>query len=262
MTVNRSHTETVRRRFERDGRQLRRHLPRRTLLVVALVQPGLSQGHLRALRDHLRRSGRRQRQGRPRRRLRLGRVLGRLRAPRRAARRRRRFLAGMLEIARQEAVAHGVADRCEFRREDFMTAAFDEAFDVGIAMGVFDYLPEPVPFLAKMASLTSGKIIASFPGHSLVREPLRTWRYRLSGKGAVCFYHRADVARIAAAAGLREPRIIPSARRAPASSSSVAAWPTALSAVSVAGSRGVTPLYADLESALILPIDPPRRPQG
>ena len=30
----------------------------------------------------------------------------------------------------------------------------------------------------------------------------------------------------------------------------------------MAGSRGVTPLYADLESALILPIDPPRRHQG
>jgi 2-polyprenyl-3-methyl-5-hydroxy-6-metoxy-1,4-benzoquinol methylase len=209
MTVNRSHTETVRRRFERDAgsfdaiyrverswssrwfnRVFRKAIFERYEITFAeagdvsgkaVLDVGCGSGVYSA--DFARRGARR--------------VVG------------VDFSAGMREIARQEAVAHGVADRCEFRREDFMTAAFDEAFDVGIAMGVFDYLPEPVPFLAKMASLTSGKIIASFPGHSLVREPLRTWRYRLSGKGAVCFYHRADVARIAAAAGLREPRIIP-----------------------------------------------------
>ncbi len=35
-----------------------------------------------------------------------------------------------------------------------------------------------------------------------------------------------------------------------------------LQEVYLAGSTGVTPVYADLESALILPIDPPRHSQG
>jgi 2-polyprenyl-3-methyl-5-hydroxy-6-metoxy-1,4-benzoquinol methylase len=119
------------------------------------------------------------------------------------------FSANMLALAEHEAAAQGVADRCEFRREDFMASATDESFDISVAMGVFDYLPEPVPFLRKMASLTSARVIVSFPGHSVVRERLRTLRYRLSGKGSVFFYERADVERIAAEAGLRRSRIIP-----------------------------------------------------
>jgi 2-polyprenyl-3-methyl-5-hydroxy-6-metoxy-1,4-benzoquinol methylase len=119
------------------------------------------------------------------------------------------FSANMLALAAQEAAAQEVADRCEFRREDFMTSASDESFDISVGMGVFDYLPEPVPFLRKMALQTNAKVIASFPGHSVVRERLRTLRYRLSGKGRVFFYRQADVARIAAEAGLREVRIIP-----------------------------------------------------
>jgi len=119
------------------------------------------------------------------------------------------FSANMLALAAQEAAAQGVADRCEFRREDFMTSASDESFDISVAMGVFDYLPQPVAFLRKMALQTNAKVIASFPGHSVVRERLRTLRYRLSGKGRVFFYRQADVASIAADAGLREVRIIP-----------------------------------------------------
>jgi hypothetical protein len=113
------------------------------------------------------------------------------------------------QLAAQEAAAQGVADRCEFRREDFMTSSSDESFDISVAMGVFDYLPQPVAFLRKMAAQTNAKVIASFPGHSVVRERLRTLRYRLSGKGRVFFYRQADVTRIAAEAGLREVRIIP-----------------------------------------------------
>jgi 2-polyprenyl-3-methyl-5-hydroxy-6-metoxy-1,4-benzoquinol methylase len=119
------------------------------------------------------------------------------------------FSANMLALAAQEVAAQGVADRCEFRREDFMTSASDESFDISVAMGVFDYLPQPVAFLRKMAAQTNAKVIASFPGHSVVRERLRTLRYRLSGKGRVFFYRQADVTRIAAEAGLHDIRVIP-----------------------------------------------------
>ena len=119
------------------------------------------------------------------------------------------FSANMLALAEQEAAAQGVADRCEFRRCDFMKSDEDESFDVSVAMGVFDYLPEPAPFLRKMAAQTSAKVIVSFPGHSLVREHLRTLRYRLSGRGSVFFYTRTDVERLASAAGLQRSRIIP-----------------------------------------------------
>ena len=118
------------------------------------------------------------------------------------------FSGNMLKIARQEAAQHGVADRCEFVLADFMELDLDEWFDVSVAMGVFDYVPEQVPFLRKMAELTTGKLIVAFPGRSLLREPARRLRYRLTGKGEIYLYDREDVEHIAAEAGLRDKEII------------------------------------------------------
>ena len=118
------------------------------------------------------------------------------------------FSGNMLELARQEAEQHGVADRCEFIQADFLALYLEDKFDVSIAMGVFDYVPDQVTFLRKMVALTTGKVIVAFPGHSLVREPARRLRYRLSGKGEIYLYGREDVERIATEAGLRDREII------------------------------------------------------
>jgi SAM-dependent methyltransferase len=119
------------------------------------------------------------------------------------------FSANMLALARQEAASHGVAGTCEFILGDFLEVPITEHFDVTIAMGVFDYLPEPLPFLEKMVSVTSGKVIISFPGHSLVRERLRRQRYKLLGKGDVHFYSEADVRLLAEQSGLCEYLLVP-----------------------------------------------------
>ena len=118
------------------------------------------------------------------------------------------FSGNMLEIARQEAQQHGIAERCDFIQADFLDLELDEKFDISVAMGVFDYVPEQVRFLRKMVALTTGKVIVAFPGHSLLREPARRLRYRLSGKGEIFLYGREDVERIATEAGLREKEII------------------------------------------------------
>ena len=118
------------------------------------------------------------------------------------------FSGNMLELARQEAEQHGVADRCEFIQADFLVLDLEDKFDVSIAMGVFDYVPDQVTFLRKMVALTTGKVIVAFPGHSLLREPARRLRYRLSGKGEIYLYGREDVERIATEAGLRDTEII------------------------------------------------------
>jgi 2-polyprenyl-3-methyl-5-hydroxy-6-metoxy-1,4-benzoquinol methylase len=118
------------------------------------------------------------------------------------------FSGNMLKIASQEAEQHGVADRCDFIQADFLELELDEKFDISIAMGVFDYVPDQVTFLRKMVALTTGKAIVAFPGHSLLREPARRLRYRLSGKGEIYLYSREDVERIATQAGLLEKEII------------------------------------------------------
>ena len=122
------------------------------------------------------------------------------------------FSGSMLELARGEAATHGVAGACEFRRADFTQADLKgERFDVVIAMGVFDYLPEPESFLKKMAELASqnGRLIASFPGHSIVRERARKLRYRFTRRGYVRFYDDGEVRALAARAGVGATRIVP-----------------------------------------------------
>jgi 2-polyprenyl-3-methyl-5-hydroxy-6-metoxy-1,4-benzoquinol methylase len=118
------------------------------------------------------------------------------------------FSGNMLRLAREEAARRSVDKVCEFRQTDFSEAAFDESFDVAIAMGVFDYLPTPAPFLQKMASVTRGKVIASFPGHSIVREPARRLRYKLTRRGSVHFYDRKDIEALASSAGFQTYDIV------------------------------------------------------
>jgi SAM-dependent methyltransferase len=118
------------------------------------------------------------------------------------------FSGNMLELAREEAERHQVADKCEFIQADFLEIQLEDKFDISIAMGVFDYVPDQVAFLRKMVELTTGKVIVAFPGHSLLREPARRLRYRLAGKGEIYLYGQDDVERIATEAGLRAKEII------------------------------------------------------
>jgi len=118
------------------------------------------------------------------------------------------FSENMLELARQEAEQHRVADRCEFIQADFLEVQLEDKFDISIAMGVFDYVPDQVAFLRRMVALATGKVIVAFPSHSLLREPARRLRYKLAGKGDMYLYGRDDVERIAGEAGLRNREII------------------------------------------------------
>jgi ubiquinone/menaquinone biosynthesis C-methylase UbiE len=118
------------------------------------------------------------------------------------------FSGNMLELARQEAEQHQVADRCEFIQADFLKIQLEDKFDISIAMGVFDYVPDQVTFLRKMVELTTDKVIVAFPGHSLLREPARRLRYKLAGKGEIYLYSQDDVERIATEVGLRDKEII------------------------------------------------------
>src|SRR5690349_21479497 len=118
------------------------------------------------------------------------------------------YAPGMLSLAREYALANGVADRCEFVQGDFTTEVINQRFDVVIAVGVFDYQDKPVEFMRKMVQHCSGRIIATFPGRSLIRMPLRKFRYWL-GNCPVLFYREDEVRDIATRAGIRKIQIIP-----------------------------------------------------
>ncbi len=117
------------------------------------------------------------------------------------------YSGGMLLLARELAAGQGVADRCEFIQRDFMAQPLPEHFDVVIAIGVFDYQPQALEFLRAMTAACRGKVIATFPGRSLVRMPLRRFRYWL-GNCPVLFYREAEVRALAEQAGFSKFSVI------------------------------------------------------
>jgi len=118
------------------------------------------------------------------------------------------YAAGMLALAADYARDNGVADRCQFIQGDFTTRQLDERFDVAIAIGVFDYQDQPVEFMRRLKESCRGKVIASFPGRSLIRMPLRRFRYWL-GNCPVFFYRESEVRHIGEQAGFQKVEIIP-----------------------------------------------------
>ncbi len=118
------------------------------------------------------------------------------------------FSARMLELARAFAGSHPDGERCEFVRGDFLERDGADRHDAVVALGVFDYVSDPVPFLRKMSQAARHIVVASFPGVSLVRMPLRKIRYALR-QCPVYFYRRKELDAIARAAGLTDYRLRP-----------------------------------------------------
>lgn len=118
------------------------------------------------------------------------------------------FSERMIEMAREFCRTHGVAERCEFVRADFLEQEFAEKFDFVVALGVFDYVTDARAMLKKMAGLATGKVIGSFPAVSPVRAPLRKLRYA-ARHCPVYFYTKKELAAIGADAGLADYRLLP-----------------------------------------------------
>lgn len=111
------------------------------------------------------------------------------------------FSRPMLEMARQYAAAAGVGDRCEFREGNFVEMAFDRPFDAVMAIGLFDYIREPVPFLEEIRGLARRKFVATFPTVWTWRVVPRWVRLRLKGC-PVYFFTPRRVRELYARAGL------------------------------------------------------------
>lgn len=118
------------------------------------------------------------------------------------------FSTNMIDLARDYARRHDVEARCEFVLGDVFTHAFTENFDVVVALGVFDYVSEPQVLLRRMRELAGNKVVASFPGWSLLRAPLRKARYWLRDC-PVYFSTQKQLFRICRDAGLEDHELVP-----------------------------------------------------
>jgi len=88
----------------------------------------------------------------------------------------------------------------EFTCADFMSYRTEERFDAVIAMGLFDYIQDPVAVLEKMRGLARHSVLASFPSRNFYRTPIRKIRYRLKDC-PVWFYDGERIERLVRASG-------------------------------------------------------------
>jgi SAM-dependent methyltransferase len=103
------------------------------------------------------------------------------------------FSEPMIELARARLVRF--SDRVELLTEDFLQAGLDACFDVILGLGLFDYLPEPEPFVSTMSTLCApgGCVVGSFPAFSLVKGPIRKVRYEWIGDCPIFNYTRPQL---------------------------------------------------------------------
>jgi cyclopropane fatty-acyl-phospholipid synthase-like methyltransferase len=113
----------------------------------------------------------------------------------------------MLDLARKYSEDAGVSDKCKWIKSDFLKGeGIDGKFNYILAMGFFDYLSGPEPFLEKMGEYLSGTIIASFPKRWEFRNFIRKIRLTLFGCG-VRYYTEPEIRRLFSKSGMNSGKL-------------------------------------------------------
>jgi ubiquinone/menaquinone biosynthesis C-methylase UbiE len=123
------------------------------------------------------------------------------------------FSDAMLKLARDYARQEGVTGKVQFVQTDMndWMEKTSERFDAAYAMGVFDYLANPVSTLELMLRVAD-KAYLSIPAPEFPRAQLRRLRYSQQNC-PLFFYTRADTEKLVADSGGRIARIEPLGRR-------------------------------------------------
>jgi SAM-dependent methyltransferase len=122
------------------------------------------------------------------------------------------FAEPMIELA--WARLERFAGRVELISADFLTVPLEGSFDVVLALGLFDYLPDPVDFARRMSELCSpgGCLVGSFPTWSLVKGPVRKVRYEWIGDCPIFNYRREQLETMLGGVGFERVEILSPAR--------------------------------------------------
>jgi SAM-dependent methyltransferase len=118
------------------------------------------------------------------------------------------FSEPMIALARQRLDRY--EQRVELITDDFLTATLHGPFQVVLAVGLFDYLPNAQDFSDKMFELCApgGAVVASFPRRSLLKGPIRKVRYEWIGDCPIFNYTRDGLRRMFATSGFDRSEIL------------------------------------------------------
>jgi 2-polyprenyl-3-methyl-5-hydroxy-6-metoxy-1,4-benzoquinol methylase len=108
----------------------------------------------------------------------------------------------MLKLASELVARNGLPDVCRFVCTDVLDWKTPEQFDLTLAIGVWDYIQDPVPRLRVIRSLTRQKFLSTWPYFWTWRMPIRKMRLSLVGC-PVYFYRRVQILRYYKEAGFQ-----------------------------------------------------------
>jgi SAM-dependent methyltransferase len=118
------------------------------------------------------------------------------------------FSEPMVDLARARLARF--EERVELILGDFLETALDGPFEVVLALGLFDYLPDPHRFSRRMFELCAagGSMVASFPSWSLIKGPVRKVRYEWIGDCPIFNYTRRELELMLGATGFDQVEIL------------------------------------------------------
>jgi SAM-dependent methyltransferase len=118
------------------------------------------------------------------------------------------FSEPMIELAGRR--LERFSERASLQVADFLEASIEGEFEVLLALGLFDYLPEPWRFTRRMHGLCApgGCVVGSFPAWSLVKGPARKVRYEWLGDCPIFNYSRRELELMFGASGFERVEIL------------------------------------------------------
>jgi len=120
------------------------------------------------------------------------------------------FSAPMLDLARSRLDRFG--DRVTLVEGDFLDTPLGGPFDVVLALGLFDYIPEPHLFARRMYELCAGEVVASFPKWSWLKGPVRKIRYEVVNDCPIFNYTERELRLMFGATGFSRVDVIAATR--------------------------------------------------
>jgi SAM-dependent methyltransferase len=118
------------------------------------------------------------------------------------------FSEPMIAMARQRLDRYG--DRVELLVADFLEASLDGPFDVVLAVGLFDYLPNAQEFSDRMFAVCApgGSVVGSFPTWSWLKGPARKVRYEWIGDCPIFNYTRSQLTQMFQSSGFSRVEVL------------------------------------------------------